>query len=139
MTKQFRAWDKVEKVMYTSGLDYQMKILGLNDDGGEGVDTGEEGYEGFGFTDKELKRFEIMDILDLEDKNGIKITQDDVVKFIDDDGSEIIGRVQIFRYQWGLMNDDQFSAFCYQIQTSRTDYHEVLGNIHEHPELQELL
>lgn len=137
MEKQYRAWDKIEKVMYTDGVTYQLKILGLGD--GDGVDTGDENYTGFGFTPKEHERFEIMDILDLTAMGGDKITQDDVVKFTDDDGSVIIGKVEMFRYQWGLSNEDGFHPFAYQIQTSRTDYHEILGNIYTNPELKDLL
>jgi len=71
--------------------------------------------------------------IDIKDKNDIEIYESDLVKYTDDDGSEIIGRVEMFRCQWGLMGDGAFSAFEHQIQTSRTDYHEVISNVQEAP------
>ena len=71
----------------------------------------------------------------LLDKNGKEIYEGDIVKYVDDDGSIMIGEVKELRYQWGLDNDEQFSAFCHQIQTSRTDFHEIIGNIYSNPEL----
>ena len=81
----------------------------------------------------------LMEYIDLKATGDVKIFEDDVVKFTDDDGSVIIGRVTIFRLQWGLMNDEGFYPFTHQIQTSRNDYHEVLGNIHKNPDWQETL
>lgn len=87
----------------------------------------------------EAKAGVLMERIDLEATGGVKIFEDDVVKFIDDDGSVIIGKVKLFRLQWGLMNDEGFYPFSHQIQTSRNDYHEVLGNIHKNPDWMDTL
>lgn len=77
----------------------------------------------------------LMQYAELKDKNDKEIYEGDILRYVDDDGSIIVGTVTMFRYQWGIDNKDQFSAFANQVQTARDDYHEVIGNIYENPEL----
>jgi ribosomal protein L35AE/L33A len=125
---KFRAWDLIDKVMY-----YNVQN-GISFDDGSVYEFCK--FLGTQFqTEGDYHEWELMQYTGLKDKNGKEIYEGDIVQYVDDDGSVINGQVEMFRYQWGLSDDYGFYPFCYQIQTNRADYHEVIGNIYEHKNL----
>lgn len=71
----------------------------------------------------------------LKDRDDNEIYEGDIVEYTDEDGTKEVGEVLMFRYEWGLDNDKGFHPFVYQVQRADVDYHRVLGNIYENPEL----
>ena len=127
---KFRAWSN-EYDHYCSGLQYD------SDFGWEGILESEFEYQ----TDPEP----LVELYTgLKDKNGKEIYEGDIVREVIDTGLEDIDGEYEYIVQW---NDD-FKEFTIQTTPkNRTSFHdelyqlnmsrEVIGNIHENPELLE--
>ena len=123
---RFRAWDKSEKKMIDSSEFIVWDLL---------CDFHESNFKDDGYV--------FMQSTGLKDKNGVEIFEGDVVeyKYITRCDETESGKrtVEYDEYQCG------FSPFCYQTDVDDCWYNyliknesiEVIGNIHENPELLE--
>ena len=134
---KFRAWDKVSKDMVYEGLEYHLRILELKR-------TDDKEYNSFELnnTPWEKERFELMQYTGLRDRKGVEIFESDI--FIDSKGD-----------YYKVIYCNKHAAFlgeCIKetFQSSDPEYQEVgettmlytnievIGNIHENPELLEV-
>lgn len=134
---KFRAWDKTRNEMeyFTNpknGLLYQ--------DGEMFVSSGWDGESNPTFDEVETERFVLMQYTGLEDKNGVKIYEGDIIQFLNPAGT-----------QWTIPFEIGFRDGCFGLANlggksliqAIKDYSfepvgknlEVIGNIHENPEL----
>ena len=141
---KFRVWDKELNIMLTHdsysdiviSKDYEGvadEIFSLDD-----FNTSEIGrfYEGLEYI-TEADRLDVMQFTGLHDRNGKEIYEGDIVTYIDYDGN--------YEYSYtnkGVVEYDESGAFYYftnryEIGMLDMDYSqiEVIGNIHENPEL----
>ena len=83
------------------------------------------------YTD-EIKDFELMQYIGLEDKNGREIYEGDIITITLDTGNVITGSVGMNNGQWSIKYYDRYYSLVsiwYEIKP------EVIGNIYENPEL----
>ena len=114
---RFRAWNEEEKTM----VDLEkITPLALSD----GMNTQLSIMGGGGVFIPFLPNFKIMQFTGLKDKNGIDIYEGDVIKDCDDGYSSIVWMFN----GWRRSDHDEFDGI----------EDEVIGNIHENPELLEL-
>ena len=85
------------------------------------------------YTD-EIKDFELMQYIGLEDKNGREIYEGDIITITLDTGNVITGSVGMNNGQWSIKYYDRYYSLVsiwYEIKP------EVIGNIYENSELLE--
>ena len=120
---KFRAWDTEKQEMAT------VNFIGLND------------YE-VGMEDEECRRWRatypyvcrLRQYIGLEDKNGRKIYEGDIITITLDTGNVITGSVGMNNGQWSIKYYDRYyplASIWYEMQP------EVIGNIYENSELLE--
>ena len=83
------------------------------------------------YTD-EIKDFELMQYIGLEDKIGREIYEGDIITITLDTGNVITGSVGMNNGQWSIKYYDRYYSLVsiwYEIKP------EVIGNIYENPEL----
>ena len=105
---KFRSWNKVNKTMYDNSI-YNCK-------------------DSFDMQLKHPQIYEVMQYIGLEDKNGRKIYEGDIVKT-----KEHIGQII---YSKGVFFIDVKGDFYLPIYNV-SEFMEVIGNIYENPELLE--
>ncbi len=117
MIPKFRAWDKNTNDMV------DVKTIDLEKDGSIGCIVD---YNGINL---DVSECVLMQYTGLKDKNGVEIFEGDIGW---DDHQEVHGQVIFengaFKYEWENISEDLFEA---------TDDIEIVGNIHENPELLE--
>lgn len=127
---KFRAWHKRRLVMFDV-QDIQICIGTIHGTSKDDEDSCLRGFAG--------KNIEIMQYTGLKDKNGTEIFEDDFVRLVDKDdylyevlGGDTVYRVTEIYFSWAIENKAGFSLF-----SDTTGKFEVIGNIHENPELLE--
>ena len=117
MILKFRAWDKNTNDMV------DVKTIDLEKDGSIGCIVD---YNGINL---DVSECVLMQSTGLKDKNGVEFFEGDIGW---DDHQEVHGQVIFengaFKYEWENISEDLFEA---------TDDIEIVGNIHENPELLE--
>lgn len=135
MIPKFRAWDTYEKEMLenvTPLFDDSNSMMAIITDfqikGSPGTSEIEIGSYDTTFNWDEFP-YILMQSTGLKDKNGVEIFEGDIGW---DDHLEVHGQVIFengaFKYEWENISEDLFEA---------TDDIEIVGNIHENPELLE--
>ena len=120
---KFRAWDKKQKEMIFSGVDFHIRLLQMTDE-----------YKGeresiIGFQNEfEGQLFEMMQFTGLHDKNGKEIYEGDIVT-VGEFEEPIIKEVSYVYYAFSLEKHDVYMPASIILK--------VIGNIHENPELLE--
>ena len=111
---KFRSWNKVNKTMYDNSI-YNCK-------------------DSFDMQLKHPQIYEVMQYIGLEDKNGIKIYEGDIITITLDTGNVITGSVGMNNGQWSIKCYDRYYplvSIWYEMKP------EVIGNIYENSELLE--
>ncbi|EGO6670398.1 YopX family protein [Enterococcus faecalis] len=135
MIPKFRAWDDINKKMI---YDFYREKIETVDDWYKGelvVRNKNEIHCDLLYSSKEeylfrhVKELPLMQSTGLKDKNGVEIFEGDIGW---DDHLEVHGQVIFengaFKYEWDNISEDLFEV---------TDDIEIVGNIHENPELLE--
>lgn len=108
-------------MMKVNQIDFEKKTVWLEADNGD--------HENRHTLTREFKDVILMQSTGLKDKNGVEIFEGDIGW---DDHQEVHGQVIFengaFKYEWENISEDLFEA---------TDDIEIVGNIHENPELLE--
>ncbi len=129
---KFRAWDKQEKVMHPHVEDWYDT---LSEKEGEPPQT----EQSFGEVLSSPKRYEVMQYTGLKDKNGKEIYEGDILRHRwdpDDTKDETI-----FVVEWTSLSDCcvRGEGFSFGLQEEHAPRDpedcEVIGNIHETPQL----
>ena len=132
---KFRAWDKVNKVMYT-GLPYSY--------------AGRNRLDDFSQILKHPQIYEVMQYTGLKDKNGIEIYEGDIVNmhyFFESYDRETLGAFEDETEVVGVVRIDEMSVYtdCKEGRFDWLNYLEepteeleVIGNIYDNPELLEV-
>lgn len=132
MIPKFRAWDKRENTMRDVAVLHFTK-------GGK-VNSIE-----YWKTPSELKSYHVRNLVlmqstGLKDKNGVEIFEGDIVQYRDGEYS-YLGIVKRDCYQFfidGIEPDDNYDFIDVSNTFDGTSSLEILGNIHENPELLEV-
>ena len=121
---KFRAWDKEDfKVRQVLGMSFEHGTIS--------VKLNDEEY-----LQEDARRFELMQYTGLKDINGIEIYAEDIVREIPEKGYEHL----VMNGNLGVVKLNSGSCTIINAKDGRTHFffytkQEVLGNIHEHPEL----
>lgn len=129
MIPKFRAWEPDVKYM-----NDQVRVTSNRFGSGE---VWVEVTESFGWI--ELKPEHLMQSIGLKDKNGVEIFEGDIVQYRDGEYS-YLGIVKRDCYQFfidGIEPDDNYDFIDVSNTFDGTSSLEILGNIHENPELLE--
>lgn len=129
MIPKFRAWEPETKYM-----NDQVRVTSNRFGSGE---VWVEATESFGWI--ELKPEHLMQSTGLKDKNGVEIFEGDIVQYRDGEYS-YLGIVKRDCYQFfidGIEPDDNYDFIDVSNTFDGTSSLEILGNIHENPELLE--
>ena len=126
MIPKFRAWHKTEKKMLVDALH------GITF--GDSVSAWEVMKDGGSYiVDYELDDVDLMQSTGLKDKNGVEIFEGDIVDYGDGSKAQIVwdNEEAGFRKEW---NDGTLG-----LKLSKVDLElfEIIGNIHENPDLLE--
>ncbi|WP_430604601.1 YopX family protein [Enterococcus sp. DIV2438] len=129
MIPKFRAWEPDVKYM-----NDQVRVTSNRFGSGE---VWVEAIESFGWI--ELKPEHLMQSIGLKDKNGVEIFEGDIVQYRDGEYS-YLGIVKRDCYQFfidGIEPDDNYDFIDVSNTFDGTSSLEIIGNIHENPELLE--
>ncbi|MGQ3503956.1 YopX family protein [Enterococcus faecalis] len=127
MIPKFRAWDKNTNDMV------DVKTIDLEKDGSIGCIVD---YNGINL---DVSECVLMQSTGLKDKNGVEIFEGDIVQYRDGEYS-YLGIVKRDCYQFfidGIEPDDNYDFIDVSNTFDGTSSLEILGNIHENPELLE--
>ena len=126
---KFRAWDKKYAYMegfhsHKTGIEYAGDMFLVN--------SGYDSYDNPTYEEDTADRFEIMQYTGLKDKNGLEVYESDVITHSD----YIVKPGAVIEWDnekacWSIGPDWPFFEF-YDCSIEET---EVIGNIHENPEL----
>ena len=124
---KFRAWDYDEKRMHdVLVIDWVNRLVD------------------FGNIEKPFRRVELMQSTGLKDKNGVEIYEGDVVNVTQYFGGHSFGQlphvVRVSEYNNNLMlilQSKQRFIPEVSLNFSRSEDYEIIGNVHESPELME--
>ncbi|MGG0794673.1 YopX family protein [Brevibacillus laterosporus] len=116
---KFRAWDDVSKVMSFSNFEQFDDMMG------------------FRFSHFETEKPIYMQYTGLNDKNGKKIYDGDIVQIdnTDEVSRWVRGEKALVEYRPGRFRISTESGEANMMQEDMSDVIEVIGNIYEHPDL----
>ncbi|WP_312459901.1 YopX family protein [Proteiniclasticum sp.] len=133
---KFRAWDKTENRMARN-----VEELKFNSKGIYAVVLNHLGFE----MRRRANDVELMQYTGLKDRNGKEIFEGDIVAFEDSDGGyeypDVVVNTGIVEYgELGFYFTNRVAAEMddFYIKDGRCDDVEVIGNIHDNPELMEV-
>ncbi|HCT6555029.1 TPA: hypothetical protein OT515_002184 [Enterococcus faecalis] len=149
MIPKFRAWDKkYKKMMKVNQIDFEKKTVWLEADNGD--------HENSHTLTREFKDVILMQSTGLKDKNGVEIFEGDVVNihwFYTDYDPETLGAIEneataekvVITKEFGNLGfwwnsgDDwvDLATLALTVQLHEESF-ELLGNVHENPELLEV-
>lgn len=128
MIPKFRAWDKTDEEMYL--------VDEINFNRGEFESIG----DGITFL-RGADEVELMQSTSLKDKNGKEIFEGDIVRMRNPRDRRQIGMFQVVRVAnspvLGLL-DKKLTTEIFNLYEHMRNYYEIIGNIHENPELLEV-
>ena len=127
---KFRAWDK-KNGYYADYEDIEEEITAQAIDGWRSKDGGTSFTLDYGIKDFELEQY-----TGLKDKNGKEIYEGDIVKWLNGLGEYIEFRVEWQDNRARVCLRNEYSEYDYEeLNDKKEPYLEVIGNIHENPEL----
>ncbi|WP_375232540.1 YopX family protein [Enterococcus faecalis] len=118
--------------MKVNQIDFEKKTVWLEADNGD--------HENRHTLTREFKDVILMQSTGLKDKNGVEIFEGDIVQYRDGEYS-YLGIVKRDCYQFfidGIEPDDNYDFIDVSNTFDGTSSLEILGNIHENPELLEV-
>ncbi|SME50798.1 YopX protein [Bacillus cereus] len=133
---KFRAWDKEKQFMFipTQIELEQGENLGKWDSWRPMAWRDELPEEGSGGIGRTLgDECELMQYTDLKDKNGKEIYEGDILQF----NTDAPGVVDWFRGSWRVKTPPNYNGDDWRtsLWDATVDGYEIIGNIHENPEL----
>lgn len=129
MIPKFRAWDKYFKEMVqVNALVLDEQVIKVT-------------YKNGNIAKEDVKEYELMQSTGLEDKNNKEIFEGDIVRMRNPRDRRQIGMFQVVRGanspMLGLL-DKKLTTEIFNLYEHMRNYYEIIGNIHENPELLEV-
>lgn len=129
MIPKFRAWDKYFKEMVqVNALVLDEQVIKVT-------------YKNGNIAKEDVKEYELMQSTGLEDKNNKEIFEGDIVRMRNPRDRRQIGMFQVVRVanspMLGLL-DKKLTTEIFNPYEHMRNYYEIIGNIHENPELLEV-
>lgn len=129
MIPKFRAWDKYFKEMVqVNALVLDEQVIKVT-------------YKNGNIAKEDVKEYELMQSTGLEDKNNKEIFEGDIVRMRNPRDRRQIGMFQVVRVanspMLGLL-DKKLTTEIFNLYEHMRNYYEIIGNIHENPELLEV-
>lgn len=135
MIPRFRAWDKEGNRMILPKYLYSIDLLK------EQVTERTECNYTFSLYSIPFDKVELMQSTGLLDKNGREIFEGDIVRMRNPRDRRQIGMFQVVRVanspMLGLL-DKKLTTEIFNLYEHMRNYYEIIGNIHENPELLEV-
>lgn len=129
MIPRFRAWDKYFKEMVqVNALVLDEQVIKIT-------------YKNGNIAKEDVREYELMQSTGLFDKNGKEIFEGDIVRMRNPRDRRQIGMFQVVRVanspMLGLL-DKKLTTEIFNLYEHMRNYYEIIGNIHENPELLEV-
>ncbi|MGX6426499.1 YopX family protein [Lactiplantibacillus argentoratensis] len=131
---KFRAWDKVQNKML---LPDNIEFIHGQAYWAEASTDGNGGYSNDGKVDVIGALFDLEQFTGLTDVNGKDIYEGDIVHVVTGDGYRRTGKVVFEQEQGCYMVDNGWDKYPFNRFGYERDTLEVLGDVHENPELLE--
>lgn len=129
MIPKFRAWDKYFKEMV------QVNALVLDEQ------VIKSTYKNGNIAKEDVKEYVLMQSTGIFDKNNTEIFEGDIVRMRNPRDRRQIGMFQVVRVanspMLGLL-DKKLTTEIFNLYEHMRNYYEIIGNIHENPELLEV-
>lgn len=129
MIPKFRAWDKYFKEMVqVNALVLDEQVIKVT-------------YKNGNIAKEDVTEYELMQSTGLEDKNNKEIFEGDIIRMRNPRDRRQIGMFQVVRVanspMLGLL-DKKLTTEIFNLYEHMRNYYEIIGNIHENPELLEV-